>query len=127
MALSMDVAIEHQASSASTGDSLSTAVVAVVPSEPMMPGSAWYEQAQQQEQQREHSVIQRVDIPCPAALRRRQHHQQEGSISSVGGSFVLLPDRAEPEPSRRFISLEAGQTTVVSEKETLAGGGEEGR
>ncbi|CAM9925710.1 unnamed protein product [Scytosiphon promiscuus] len=113
---SMDVTIEHQSSSSSGGGGGGGGgpPTAVVPAEPTMPASAWDEQTQQQDQPRDHSVIQRVDTPCPAALRRRQHHQQaESSSSSVGGSFVLLPDRTEPGTSRRFIPLEAGQTTVV--------------
>jgi len=51
--------------------------------------------------------IQRVDTPCPPALRRQQQ-------PAVGSSYVLLPDCAEIGSSRRFIALEAGQTTVVS-------------
>lgn len=120
---SMDVAIEHQVSSSSNSGG-GALPAAVVPAEPMMPASAWYEQTQQEDQPRDHSVIQRVDTPCPAALRQQQHQQAESSSnnSSIGGSFVLLPDRAEPGTSSRFIPLEAGQTTVVSEEEVGRGG-----
>eukprot|EP00903_Cladosiphon_okamuranus_P008412 g8088.t1 len=66
----------------------------------------------QDEEEKEHQYtpIQRVDTPCPAALRP-QHLQGNSRIQQCG-SFVLLPDRAEGG-SRRFIPLEAGQTTVI--------------
>lgn len=83
-------------------------------------------QQQQQEQEGEEkqeqdggSTIQRVDTPCPPALRRQQP-PAVGSTAHHGGSYVLLPDCAERGSSRRFIALEAGQTTVVSE--TTPGG-----
>lgn len=83
-------------------------------------GTSWHDHAHQgqveqqsqgeEEQGGQHSPIQRVDTPCPAALRR-QHRQVD--TRTQGGSFVLLPECAE-RGSRRFIPLEAGQTTVVS-------------
>lgn len=62
----------------------------------------------EEDQGHHHAPIQRVDTPCPAALRR----QHLGDSRTQGGSLVLLPDHAE-RGSRRFIPLEAGTTTVV--------------
>ncbi|CAM9557302.1 unnamed protein product [Pylaiella littoralis] len=68
-------------------------------------------QGQRQEKEQEHSPIQRVDTPCPAALRREQHLQADSTTQSL--SYVLLPDGSELGTRRRVIPLDAGQTTVV--------------
>eukprot|EP00752_Nemacystus_decipiens_P010356 g9226.t1 len=111
---SMDVAAEqeqhHQQATRSTGAAAAAPVGGAL--------STWNALAHQgqvepqpgrdeEEQGHQHSPIQRVDTPCPAALRRHLH----GGSRTQQGSFVLLPDQTEC--SRRFIPLEAGQTTVV--------------
>lgn len=79
------------------------------------------QEPKEQEQEQQHSPIQRVDTPCPAALRRQQQHLQADSRTR-SLSFVLLPDGSEPGTRRRFIPLDAGQTTVVSKREDTEGG-----
>ena len=130
---SMDVAAEQEqqqqqatAATAAPATAAATAVGALSSwSAPAHQGQVEPQPGQDEEDQgRQHSPIQRVDTPCPAALRR--HLLQGDSRTQQGGSFVLLPDE---RGSRRFIPLEAGQTTVVSRISTgrSLGRGGEGR